>query len=40
MLRRNKEFSTVINFLLRYLVLGTTLGREGDSVTTYVTNRQ
>jgi hypothetical protein len=38
MLRRNKGFSTVFNFLLRYLVLGTTLGRKGDSVTTYVIN--
>jgi hypothetical protein len=39
MLRRNKEFSIVINFLLRYLVSGTTLGRKGDSITTYITNR-
>ncbi len=39
-LGRNKELSTAVNFLLRYLALGTTLGREGDSVTTYVTNGQ
>jgi hypothetical protein len=40
MLRRNKEYITAIIFLLRYLVLGTTLGGKGDSVTTYVINRQ
>jgi hypothetical protein len=30
----------IIIFLLRYLVLGTMLGRKGDSITTYVTNGQ
>ncbi len=39
-LRRNKEFLTAVNFLLRYLASGTTLGEKGDSVTTYVINRQ
>jgi hypothetical protein len=37
MLRRNKGLVTAVISLLCYLVLETTLGREGDSITTYVT---
>jgi hypothetical protein len=38
MLSKEEEFLIVTIFLLRYLALGITLRRKGDSVITYVIN--